>query len=111
MYNSVKKDGDLVDIIERLDFILKKYGWTRYRLSKESGLSESTLANIFHRGTVPTISTLEIICKAMNISLADFFADDERVVLTPELKELYEAWAYLSPEKKDHIIKTIKYMK
>lgn len=50
--------GDLVDINSRLEELLKKQGWTKYRLSKESKLPESTLSNIFHRGTVPTIATL-----------------------------------------------------
>lgn len=100
-----------MDINKRLDEILKKYGWTRYRLSKESKLPESTLTNIFHRGTVPTIATLEAICLTLNISLAEFFSEDERVELTPELKEFYEDWMYLTPEKRKHIIQTMKFMK
>lgn len=100
-----------MDINERINYILKKYGWTRYRLSKESGLPESTLTNIFHRGTVPTIATLEGICKTLNITLADFFADDERIEMTPELKEFYDKWVYLAPEKREHILKTMDYMK
>lgn len=79
-----------MDIIARIDNVLNKYGWTRYRLSKEGGVPESTLSNIFHRGTTPTIPTIELICNALNISLAQFFADDEMVELTPELKEFYE---------------------
>ncbi len=62
-----------MDIHERLRQILKQKGWTRYRLSKESGLSESTIRNIFNRGSSPTIGTLEIICNAMNITLSQFF--------------------------------------
>ena len=100
-----------MDINKRLNFILKKHGWTRYRLSKESGLPESTITNIFHRGTVPTISTLESICKTMNISLAEFFTDEDVVEMTPELKEFYDEWICLSPEKKSHILQTIKFMK
>ena len=100
-----------MDINKRLDTILKKYGWTRYRLSKESNLPESTLSNIFHRGTIPTISTLEVICKTMNITLAEFFSDDEQVIMTPQLKEFYEEWLTLTPEKRAHSLQTIKYMK
>jgi len=100
-----------VDIIERLNLILEKYGWTKYKLSQESDIAESTLSNIFHRGTVPTIATLEAICNTMHISLAEFFTDDELVVMTPELKEFYEEWMVLSPEKRKHIIKTMKFMK
>lgn len=100
-----------MDIIERLNFILEKYGWTKYKLSQESEIAESTLSNIFHRGTVPTIATLQAICDTMHITLAEFFADDELVVMTPELKEFYEEWMVLTPEKRKHLIQTMKYMK
>ncbi|MDY6314929.1 MAG: helix-turn-helix transcriptional regulator [Clostridia bacterium] len=100
-----------MDISKRLDAVLKKYGWTRYRLSKESKIPETTLSNIFHRGTVPTITTLESICQTIGISLAEFFADDDRIELTPELKEFYQDWMFLTPEKRQHIIQTMKYMK
>lgn len=100
-----------VNVNKRLRYILEKFGWTRYRLAKESGLPEATLTNIFHRGSVPTIDTLEKICETMNISLADFFADDEMVEMTPELKTLYENWLYLSPEKRKHILQTMEFMK
>lgn len=100
-----------MDIIERLNIIIKRNGWTKYRLSKESKIPESTLSNIFHRGTVPTIATLQAICDTMNISLAEFFSDEELVVMTDELRELYDEWKCLSPEKKRHLIQTMKYMK
>lgn len=100
-----------MDIVERLIEVLDKYGWTKYRLSKESKIPESTLSNIFHRGTVPTIATLQAICETMNISLAEFFSDDKQVVMTPELEEFYEEWTLLTPEKRKHLIQTMKYMK
>ena len=36
-----------MDTHARLRRLLDERGWTAYRLAKESGLSESTLANIF----------------------------------------------------------------
>ncbi|MBQ7960102.1 MAG: helix-turn-helix transcriptional regulator [Clostridia bacterium] len=100
-----------MDINARLEHILKKHGWTKYKLSKESKLPESTLSNIFHRGTVPTIATLQTICETMNITLSEFFSDDDKIVMTPELKEFYDEWLLLTPEKRKHIIQTMKYMK
>ena len=47
----------------------------------------------------------------MNISLAEFFTDEDVVEMTPELKEFYDEWICLSPEKKSHILQTIKFMK
>lgn len=89
---------------------MKKQGWTRYRLAKESNLQEATLANIFHRGTVPTIATLEIICQTLNISLSQFFADNQMIEMTPELKEFYEVWMYLTPEKRANVLQNMKFM-
>ena len=100
-----------MDIVERLIEVLDKYGWTKYRLSKESKIPESTLSNIFHRGTVPTIATLQAICETMNISLAEFFSDDKQVVMTPELEEFYEEWILLTPEKRKHLIQSMKYFR
>lgn len=100
-----------MNVPERLNEIMEQRGWTRYKLAKESKLPEATLANIFHRGTIPTIATLEIICQTLNISLSQFFADNEMIELTPELKEFYEVWMYLTPDKRDLILQTMKFMK
>lgn len=89
-----------MDTNSRLYPLMAQRGWTAYRLAKESGLSESTLANIFKRNTVPSIPTLEAICGAFGISLSQFFAEGETVALTPELKELFDNWVTLTPEQK-----------
>ena len=48
-----------MDTHERLRQLLNERGWTEYRLAKNCGLSESTIANIYRRNTVPSIATLE----------------------------------------------------
>lgn len=52
-----------MDILERLNKVLKEAGITRYRLSKKCDVPEETLTGIFNRGSIPTIVTLEAICK------------------------------------------------
>lgn len=56
---------------EKLKRLLEERGWTEYRLSKNSGLAETTIGNIFKRNTVPSIPTLEIICKSFGITLCN----------------------------------------
>nr|WP_300840360.1 helix-turn-helix transcriptional regulator [uncultured Acetatifactor sp.] len=80
--------------------LLKARNWTEYRLAKKCGLSESTLANVFRRNTTPSIPTLEALCKGFGITLSQFFAEDEMVELTPELKELFDVWVRLTPRQK-----------
>ena len=99
-----------MDTHERLRRLLKERGWTEYRLSKNSGLSESTIANIFKRNTVPSIATLEAICNGFGITLSQFFADGEMVEMTPDLKALFESWTVLTPEQKDAALRMLRAM-
>ena len=99
-----------MDTHSRLQQLMAERGWTAYRLSKESGLSESTLANIFKRNTVPSIATLEAVCTAFGISLAQFFAESDMVELTPELKELFDHWVALTPEQKQAALQMLRAM-
>lgn len=100
-----------MDVHKRLRDLLLEKGWSEYRLAKASGLSESTIANIFKRNTMPSISTLESICHGFGITLSQFFAENEMVELTPELKELFESWVPLTPTQKAAITQTIKSMR
>ena len=99
-----------MDTHERLRQLLKERGWSEYRLAKSCGLSESTIANIFRRNTLPSIATLETICGGFGITLSQFFAEGEMVELTPELKELFDGWVDLTPEQKDAVARIIKAM-
>ena len=89
-----------MDTHERLRQLLNERGWSEYKLAKRCGLSESTVANIFRRNTVPSIATLETICSGFGITMSQFFAEGDMIEITPELKELFENWVNLTPEQK-----------
>ena len=77
---------------------------------KETKLPASTLANIFHRGTTPSIPTLEIICDALGISLSQFFSDSSLVSLTKEQEDLLNRWSTLSQEQKEVLLELMSKM-
>ena len=89
-----------MDVHEKLHYLLDERGWTKYQLARKCGLSDATIANIFRRNTMPSIPTLEAICQGYGITLSQFFAEGEMVELTPDLKEVFDCWAALSPEQK-----------
>ena len=98
-----------MDTIERIKYHMDMRGWSEYRLAKESGLSQSTIANIFRRNTLPSIPTLEIICNAFGISLSQFFMDEENdTSLSEEQQELLKSWGQLSKSKRKALINLIK---
>ena len=99
-----------MDTHARLQQLLRERGWTEYKLSKECGLAQSTIGNIFRRNTLPSIATLEMICKGFGITLSQFFADGEMVELTPELREVFESWMVLTPAQKSAVLQMLKAM-
>lgn len=101
-----------MDVIKRIDELMKERQWSDYKLAIESGLSSSTIANIHRRNTVPSISTLEAICSAFGITLAQFFSDNTLTVqLNSEQLELFNHWIYLTENQKRIIYDLIKEMK
>ena len=89
-----------MDVHEKLQQLLDERGWTKYQLARKCGLSDATIANIFRRNTMPSIPTLEAICRGYGITLSQFFAEGEMVELTPDLKEVFDNWTSLSPKQK-----------
>lgn len=86
--------------------------WSEYRLAKEAGLSQSTISNLFRRHNAPSIATLESICNAFGITLAQFFSDGNScVVLTEEQKYLFDRWIALTEEQKRFLYEIIKNIK
>lgn len=63
----------VMNVLDRINELRKKQGWSLYKLSEESGVSQSTLSNMFVRKTNPSIATLSMICDAFGITLAEFF--------------------------------------
>lgn len=98
----------MMDVKAHIIELLDEYGWTKYRLAKESNLSPSTLRNLFIKNHDPSLATLDAICKGFGISLAEFFADgadfpsEQRKLITQYnslddkqrkiIQELIESW-------------------
>ncbi len=99
-----------MDVLERLRSLLNERGWSEYRLAQQAGLNESTISNIYRRNTVPTITTLKSVCDAFGITLSQFFADgdSDMIEVTPELKELLDAWLPLTPEQRATVLQVAR---
>jgi len=90
---------------------MEERNWTEYRMAKETNLSQSTIANLFKRNTVPSITTLEAICSGFGITLAQFFCEGNIVEITKEQKELFDKWIALTGEQKELLMCLMKQMK
>lgn len=98
-----------MDTLSRIKQLLDEKNWSMYKLSKASGVAQSTLSNMFSRNNVPSIGTLEDICNGFGITLSQFFATgSEPVSLNDEQVAILDKWATLSDEQKKALLELIK---
>lgn len=96
-------------VAERIKELCDKHGFSKYRLAQLTGMSQTALGNIFAKTSIPTIPTLEKICEAFDISLAQFFAGEgDRPDLTDVQKEILELWSGLNAEEQKILLKFIR---
>lgn len=99
-----------MDILERIEQLRLAKGWSLYRFAEECMITPSTLANMFARKTLPSITTLISICKGCNISLSQFFADDELEVQNEAERELISNYRKLNKKNQQAINEFIKHV-
>ncbi|MBQ4100324.1 MAG: helix-turn-helix domain-containing protein [Oscillospiraceae bacterium] len=99
-----------MNVTEKIKKLSALRGWSEYRLVKETGLPASTVANIFHRNTIPSITTLEAICHTFGITLSQFFSEGNAISLSTEQSELLEHWSNITNEQRTLLLSLIKTM-
>lgn len=78
----------MINVLEKIDKLRIERNWTFYKLAETAEIPHSTLLNMFSRKTLPSITTLDAICGALGISLAEFFEENERPALSENFKKL-----------------------
>ena len=61
----------------RIAELCRKRGYTKYRLAQLTGITQTALGNMLNQKSMPTMANLEKICDAFEITIAQFFSDDE----------------------------------
>lgn len=85
------------DVLAEITRLRIARNWTEYELAQRSGLSQSTISTWYRKNQIPTIQTLEKVCRGLGVTLSQFFAEDgEMVSLTPGQQELLNDWASLT---------------
>lgn len=100
-----------MDAQKRIKQLMEERGWTEYRLAKEADLAHSTVTNMFNRNNAPTRPTLEAVCQAFGITLAQFFSEgNDPAQLTEEQRILFSAWSSLNEEQKKALLQLMNTM-
>lgn len=98
-----------MDILNKIRSLQWERNWTDYKLAQEAQISQNTLASLFSRNSPPKLDTLQNICNAFGITLAQFFLEDEKIeVLSETEKEMLQAFRKLSPKQQQALISVFK---
>lgn len=100
------------DVIEldyghRIKYFRDAVGISANALAKEVCLDPTTIYKIEANDSKPSLGSLERICDALGITLADFFSE-EKQELAPELLRLLDTAKKLSPEQRDYLQKLLE---
>ena len=100
-----------MDILGKIERLRKERGWSEYELAKQSGIPQTTLSSQHRKNHLPTIPTLEALCKAFGITMSQFFADSNVPVdLTNEQQEMLEKWNALDDGQKKALLQLMENM-
>lgn len=98
-------------VADHIVTLCKKRGISKYRLSQLSGISQSSLGRIISQESLPSLITLEKICTALDVTLAQFFREANSQGMTDSQKEILEIWNDLSTQEKDVVLAMLRGLK
>ena len=94
-----------MDILSKIRELQSDRGWTDYKLAQEADIPLPTFSSLFQRNNPPKVDTLQCICKAFGLTLAQFFLEDEKIeVLSEPEKEMLQVFRKLSPKQQQALI-------
>ncbi len=96
-------------IVDRINDLREKKGWSQYELAKLTGISLNAVYAWNRTGAIPSLSNIELICQAADITIEQFFYDMNS--LSDEENKLLSDWVVLSDLEKDAIFSMIEVFK
>ena len=91
-------------IADKITSLCEKRDISKYRLSQQSGISQSSLGRIMAQENLPSLITLEKIYTALGVTLSQFFQEGNSENLTEEQKEVLGIWNDLSTNEQETVM-------
>lgn len=94
-----------MDILKRIYELRVDRGWSEYQLAEASEISQSTISSWYRKDMLPSIGSLEKICKGLGITMSQFFDDsNESGSLTDDQRRLLHGWERLTPGQRESLL-------
>ena len=100
-----------MNVMERIDELCRQRNISKYRLSQITGISQSAFSKMARQQSSLSLETLQRICEAFGISMAQFFSETgEYPDLSAQQKQLLHFWTLLDGKKRDYALLMIEKM-
>ncbi|MBQ9936358.1 MAG: helix-turn-helix transcriptional regulator [Lachnospiraceae bacterium] len=99
-----------MNVLDKIVQLRESRKWSEYQLAEKSGLTQSTISSWYRKNMLPTIPSLQKICDAFDITLSQFFMEENEEIhsLTDNQSKLLQAATRLQPEQYQQLIKFIE---
>lgn len=98
-----------MNIMERIDDLCRQHSMSKYRLSQITGISQSAFSKMARQQSSLSLETIQRICDAFGISLAQFFScSEEYPDLTDQQRKLIQYWTMLDQKRRDYALLMIE---
>ena len=90
-----------MNILDKITELREERHWSEYQLAEKSGLTQSTISTWYRKNMTPSIASLSKICEAFDITLSQFFMEENgnAIILTEKQLELLTLATRLTPEQ------------
>lgn len=95
------------EVVKRIDELRKAKGLTKKELMKRVGLSASTCNSWYYSDTMPSITNIQNLCKALDISVEQFFSGLGNKIDNSAEEKFLDEWRMLSVSEKIAVEKVI----
>ena len=94
-----------MNYLEKLKLLMKQHGLNENQLAKKANVPQSTINSLFQKNNLPTISTLEALLEALDMTLSELFYDDA-LMKKHQLEEqnLMSKWNFMTSEQKNGVL-------
>lgn len=94
-------------IVNRIEELRRQFGITKKGLAEKMGISQSSVCNWYYADVIPSLSNIENVCKALNITVEQFFSGIDGVNSSKSEEKFLDEWRMLTNEEKLAVEKVI----
>ena len=98
-----------MDIKEKITKMRKQKGWSLSKLATQAGLTTTTVYNWYNdKNATPSRDSIEDVCVAFGVSVAEFYADVEMDNLTEKEIRLLELFRKIPEKEREKALSMIE---